>query len=73
MNEQRCGMTYQNVQDQDVVRLERRAMEQLLCDCIDAMRTTQRLFSLSDNHLLMLRCREVERWMDENESARVDS
>jgi hypothetical protein len=43
----------------------------LLEEAACVMRTTQRLFSLSDNHLLMLKCREVERWLDENESARV--
>ena len=40
-------------------------MKVLLEQCCDAMRTTGRLIPLSDNHLLMHRCREVEKYLDE--------
>jgi hypothetical protein len=40
-------------------------MKQLLERCTDAMRTTQQLIPLAETHLLMHRCREVEKWLDE--------
>ena len=33
---------------------------------VDAMRVTQRLFGLSDGHVLMSRCRDLERWLEEH-------
>ena len=56
-----------NTQDQDAVRRKSRVLHELLRDCIDAMRTTQRLFWLSDGHILVARCREIEKWLDEHE------
>ena len=41
-------------------------MYKLLGQCVDVMRVTQRLFSLTDGHLLMTKCKEIEDWMEQN-------
>jgi hypothetical protein len=61
-----------NAQDQDAIRLERRALFTLLADCIDAMRTTQRIFWLSDEHILVTRCKEIEKWLDAHDDSRSE-
>jgi len=51
----------------EAVIQEHREMCQLLMQAVDAMRITQRLFNLSDGHILMSKCREIERWLDSHQ------
>jgi hypothetical protein len=53
-----------NTQKNDIV-IQHAHMKQLLERCVDAMRTTGQIIPLSDKHILMHRCREVEKWLDE--------
>jgi hypothetical protein len=53
--------------DVDAVLKEHREMCLLLGQAVDAMRTTQRLFELSDGHILMTKCREIEKWLDSHQ------
>lgn len=51
---------------------EHREMCLLLMQAVDAMRITQRLFELSDGHILMSKCREIERWLDSHQAPGED-
>lgn len=53
--------------DIDAVLDEHREMCLLLMQAVDAMRITQRLFALTDGHMLMTKCREIEYWLDSHQ------
>lgn len=54
--------------DIDAVVEEHRTMCLLLMQAADAMRITQRLFNLSEGHLLMSKCIEIEQWLDAHQN-----
>lgn len=54
--------------DIDAVIEEHRTMCLLLMQAVEAMRITQRLFELSDGHMLMSKCREIEEWLDAHQA-----
>jgi hypothetical protein len=47
---------------------EHREVCLLLMEAVDMMRRTQRLFDLNDGHILIAKCREIERWLDSHQS-----
>jgi regulator of replication initiation timing len=65
---QRIRVRLKDETDEDNLLEEHRQMIIMLMQVVDAMKITQRLFDLPDGHLLMSKCREIERWLDAHQA-----
>lgn len=60
-------MSSGNELDIDAILDEHRDMCRLLMSAVEAMRTHQRSLLLTDQELIVLKCREIEAWLDKHQ------